>query len=61
MAKYLIFNRVKEAIGFKNVKLMLSGAAPISKKVLDYFMSLNIPIMNTYGMSECAAPTVSFI
>jgi long-chain-fatty-acid--CoA ligase ACSBG len=37
--------------------VILVGAAPISKACLDYFLSLNLPIMNVYGMSESTAPT----
>lgn len=29
-----------------------TGTAPISKDVLNYFMSLDIPIMEGYGLSE---------
>ena len=28
------------------------GAAPISKEVLEFFMSLDLPIMEGYGLSE---------
>lgn len=28
------------------------GTAPISKDVLEYFMSLDLPIMEGYGLSE---------
>jgi len=30
------------------------GAAPTCKEVHEYFMSINIPIMEMYGMSECS-------
>ncbi|XP_027222040.1 long-chain-fatty-acid--CoA ligase ACSBG2 [Penaeus vannamei] len=52
LAKALILNKVKAAIGFNRAEKFVSGAAPISKDVLEYFMSINIPIMEGYGMSE---------
>ncbi|KAK4291324.1 hypothetical protein Pmani_035839 [Petrolisthes manimaculis] len=52
LAKKLIINRVKEAIGLGRCKHMVSGTAPISKDVLEYFLSLDLPIMEGYGLSE---------
>lgn len=51
-AKMLIINRIKAAIGINCSHIFISGAAPISKDVLEYFMSLDIPIMEAYGLSE---------
>jgi len=30
----------------------MTAAAPIRKDTLDFFMSLNLPLMEVYGMSE---------
>ena len=39
----------------------LVGAAPIAKNVLHFFLDLDIPIYEIYGMSESSGPqTVSF-
>jgi hypothetical protein len=35
-----------------------TAAAPIGKDVLDYFLKLNIPIYEVYGMSESTGPHV---
>lgn len=45
---------VKVALGFDRCKYFASGAAPITTEVLEYFMSLNIQILEIYGMSETA-------
>lgn len=58
LAKTLVFNKVKTLLGFDRCKVWITGAAPISQSTIDFFMSLNIPIFNNYGMSECAGPTV---
>ena len=31
---------------------MISGSAPIDPEVLTYFMSIDLPIMEGYGLSE---------
>jgi long-chain-fatty-acid--CoA ligase ACSBG len=43
---------VKKELGFDRCKYFVSGAAPISTEVLEYFMSINMPIHEIYGMSE---------
>jgi long-chain-fatty-acid--CoA ligase ACSBG len=52
LADSLIFSKVRAAIGLDRCRMCASGAAPISKQTLDFFMSLNLPIMEVYGMSE---------
>ena len=47
-------NPVLAQLGFDRCKYYVSGAAPISTEVLQYFMSLNVPIHEIYGMSETA-------
>jgi len=60
-ANQLVFKNVKEALGLERVRLCGTAAAPIAKETLEYFLSLNIPIYEIYGMSECCGPqSVSF-
>lgn len=35
---------------------MIVGAAPIHRSVLEYFMSVNMPILELFGMSENSGP-----
>lgn len=53
VADKLIFQKVKQALGLDRCRLMYSGAAPIMKETVDYFFSLNMPLLEAYGMSEC--------
>ncbi|KAK0162315.1 hypothetical protein PV327_008662 [Microctonus hyperodae] len=53
-AKWLVFNKVKAALGLDRCKIFVSAAAPLSDDIKRYFMSLDIPTMEAYGMSECA-------
>ncbi len=52
----LVFTKVKKALGLSSCKYFMTGAAPISEKTLDFFSSLNMPIMNLYGASESTGP-----
>jgi long-chain-fatty-acid--CoA ligase ACSBG len=56
LANMLVFKKVREALGFQRCKGFGVGAAPIKMETLEYFMSLNIPIRPTYGMSESSGP-----
>lgn len=61
LANSIVFKKVSAALGLDRCKFCITGAAPITKETLEYFMSLNIPIMEIYGMSESSGPhTVSF-
>jgi long-chain-fatty-acid--CoA ligase ACSBG len=49
---------VRQALGLTEVKLFGSSAAPLRRDVLDFFISLNIPIYDGYGMSEATGPVL---
>ena len=55
-AHFLILGRIKKALGLDQAKLLLVGAAPMKKATFEYFQSLDMPIMNLYGMSESTGP-----
>jgi long-subunit acyl-CoA synthetase (AMP-forming) len=60
LAKRLVFSKVRERLGLENCWFAASGAAPISKSTLEFFMSLDIPIYEIYGQSEVTgAATIS--
>ncbi|KAJ9591842.1 hypothetical protein L9F63_001659, partial [Diploptera punctata] len=52
LARTLIFSRIKQALGLDRCVTCLSGAAPISIDVKKYFLSIDIPVMDAFGMSE---------
>ncbi|XP_053337634.1 long-chain-fatty-acid--CoA ligase ACSBG2-like isoform X1 [Clarias gariepinus] len=56
LANNLVFKRVRTGLGLDRCKTCFTGAAPITKDTLEYFMSLNIPIYELYGMSESTGP-----
>lgn len=60
IANKLVFSKVRQALGLDRCRLQITAAAPISRHTLDFFLSLNIPLFELYGLSECSGPaTVS--
>jgi len=55
----LIMNQIKKNIGLDKCKISCSGAAPISKIILDNFAKINILILESYGMTETGVFTVN--
>ncbi|MCA9689522.1 MAG: AMP-binding protein [Nannocystaceae bacterium] len=56
LADKLVFSKVRERLGFDRCRVAITSAAPISKATLEFFLSLGIPVMEVYGMSECTGP-----
>ena len=56
IADKLVFSKVREQLGLDRSKMQITSAAPISKSTLEFFLSLGVPIMEVYGMSECTGP-----
>lgn len=54
LVRWLILSKVKQAMGLDRCQVALSGAAPISVELKRYFLSLDIPICEVFGMSESA-------
>jgi long-subunit acyl-CoA synthetase (AMP-forming) len=56
VAKKVVFDKVRERLGLDRARICVTSAAPISKDTLEFFLSLGIPILEVYGMSECTGP-----
>jgi long-chain acyl-CoA synthetase len=57
LADRLVFSQVKKALGLFNARYCLTGAAPIAPEIIEFFNSLDIPLMEIYGQSEDSGPT----
>ena len=58
LAKSLVFNNVKKALGLNNLDAAVFGAAPMNPITRSYFLSLNMFLINGYGLSETAGSPV---
>jgi long-subunit acyl-CoA synthetase (AMP-forming) len=56
LADKLVFSKVRDRLGLDQARICVTSAAPISKDTLEFFLSLGVPIMEVYGMSECTGP-----
>ncbi|XP_031769185.1 long-chain-fatty-acid--CoA ligase ACSBG2 isoform X2 [Galleria mellonella] len=54
MAKSLVFNKVHYTLGLDKCTTFVTSAAPLSPDIKKFFLSLDIPIMEAFGMSELA-------
>lgn len=57
LARRLVLNKIKQAIGLGDAVTLVSGAAPISREILEFFASLDLVIQEIYGQSEDSGPT----
>ncbi|CAD8089571.1 unnamed protein product [Paramecium sonneborni] len=53
LADKLVYQNVKKALGLDQAQYMIFGAAPLSPIIREYFLTLNMYLINGYGMSEC--------
>jgi long-subunit acyl-CoA synthetase (AMP-forming) len=57
LARKLVHSKVRQRLGLDRAVVCATSAAPISLDTLEFFLSLGIPILEVYGMSECTGPT----
>ena len=53
--KNLVFRNILNLVGLGKVKRAVSGAAPISEELIEWFHALGLPLVEGYGMSETVA------
>jgi long-chain acyl-CoA synthetase len=59
LADRLVLSKVRRLFG-GNLRLALTGAAPIGREVLDFFDACGVPVLEGYGLTEtCAAATLN--
>ncbi len=54
-ADELVLSKLRERLGFGELRWAASGAAPIPKETLAFFAGIGIPIAEVWGMSELSA------
>ncbi|MEO1231596.1 MAG: long-chain fatty acid--CoA ligase, partial [Myxococcota bacterium] len=59
LANKLVIGKIHAALGLDRVVFCASGAAPISKRTLEFFASLGVVIHEGFGMTETAGAVTS--
>ena len=51
----LLYRALKERVGLRRLRFGVSAAAPIAPEILEFFMSIGVPVYEGYGMTENSA------
>ena len=58
VARLLSLNNVRKLIGIHRSRFLVTGAAPISPELVRWYLSLGVPLLEVWGMTEtCGAST----
>lgn len=58
LARWLVLDNVRKLIGIHRARFLVTGAAPISPELVKWYLSLGVPMLEVWGMTEsCGAST----
>lgn len=52
LADKLVLSKLRAALGFDRTEILLSGSAPLSVPVHEFFIALNLTLLEAYGLTE---------
>jgi long-subunit acyl-CoA synthetase (AMP-forming) len=56
LADALVFSKVRARLGLDEARFAVASAAPLAFETQEFFLSLGIPILDVWGMSELTGP-----
>lgn len=59
LADLLVFRNIKQLLGLDRARVLYTGAAPISKGLLEWYLTLGLPVTEVYGQTEIGVVTVT--
>ena len=54
----LVFKKIRERLGGK-IRIAISGAAPLSKDLADFYGAIGMPLIEGYGLTEAGVTTLN--
>jgi len=59
LADLLVFRNIKQLLGLDRAVYLATGAAPISTSLLEWYLTLGLPITEVYGQTETGVVTTT--
>ncbi len=53
---FIVMRKLKERLGLERARFIISGAAPISPAILEFYHAIGIPMREVYGQTEDTGP-----
>jgi len=59
LARVLVLNNIRKAIGVHRARLLITGAAPTSPDLIRWYMALGLEMVEVWGQTECGGIATS--